>query len=101
MRTLSVLLLAVACGTASPHPLAKLSTADEPELARSADATIHREDPDKGPQAAVALAKDHGGWVAAMTADHVALRIPDAHLDAVLAGLATLGEVAERRVRAA
>ena len=61
---------------------------------------MHREDPDKGPPAAAALAKEHGGWVSAMNGESVTLRVPDEALDEVMDALPSLGEVAGRRVRA-
>jgi len=98
MRILCLLLVA-ACSHAAPRPDTAPESPDR-DLARSAEATLHRDDPDKGPPAAAALAKEHGGWVASMNEDRIALRVPDAQLDAVLAALPSLGEVAERRVRA-
>ena len=97
MRKLILLVLA-ACAHAAPHVAAVAP--QERDLARSAEATVHREDPEKGPSAAAALAKAHGGWVALMADERVELRVPDAQLDDVLGALASLGEVAERRVHA-
>lgn len=61
---------------------------------------MHRDDPEKGPPAAAALAKEHGGWVAALSDAKVTLRVPDAALDAMMDALPSLGEVAARHVRA-
>jgi hypothetical protein len=71
-----------------------------PELARTASAEVHREDPAQGVPAAVTLAKEHGGWAESMSGAQVVLRVPDQQLDAVMAELPRLGEVASRRVLA-
>src|SRR6267142_7078366 len=76
-----------------------VSPAESRELARTADAEVHREDPEKGPPAAAALAKEHGGWVSAMYGENVTLRVPNEALDEVMDALPSLGEVAGRRVR--
>ncbi|MCA1826783.1 MAG: DUF4349 domain-containing protein [Myxococcales bacterium] len=77
-----------------------MDVAPAPELVRTADAEIHREDPAQGVTAAVALAKEHGGWAESMNVERVVLRVPDEQLDAVLVELPKLGEVASRRVHA-
>ena len=102
MRPLPLLVSLAAC--ASTHPVVSGIVSDDPaaarELARNAEAEVRREDPDRGPPAAAELAKAHGGWVEAMTAERVRVRVPDGELDAVMAALPALGEVADRHVRA-
>src|ERR1041384_3680841 len=100
MRKLLWLGLLFGCAHSAPTMALRDSGPAQRDLARTADATVHREDPEKGPSAAASLAKEHGGWVAAMNDDRVDLRVPDGQLDAVLAALPSLGEVAERRIRA-
>lgn len=100
MRTI-FLVACVACAHAQPMALHRASEATPaPELVRTADAEVHREDPSSGPTAAASMAKEHGGWVESMAQERVVLRVPDEQLDAMLAELPKLGEVASRHVRA-
>jgi hypothetical protein len=99
MRTI-LLVACVACSHAQPMAVYGREIAPAPELVRAADAEIHREDPSNGPNAAASLAKEHGGWVESMAQERVVLRVPDERLDAVMAELPKLGDVASRRVRA-
>src|SRR4051812_23508404 len=101
MPRLILCVLLAAC-SATPHAYRQpdVSPADSRELTRTADAQVHRDDPEKGPPAAAALAREHGGWVAAMNGENVTLRVPNEALDGVMDGLPSLGEVAGRHVRA-
>src|SRR5260221_7116089 len=74
-----------------------VSPADSRELARTADAEVHREDPEKGPPAAAALAKEHGGGVSAMNGERVTLRGTNQELDRGIHALPSLGGVTRRR----
>src|SRR4051812_15768660 len=99
-RLIICALLAACSATRHAYRQPDVFPADSRELTRTADAEVHREDPEKGPPAAAALAKEHGGGVSAMNGETVTLRVPDEALDVVMDALPSLGEVAGRHLRA-
>lgn len=98
MRTF--LLVGLAACSSSTAVVRRQAAVNAPELARTAEAEVRRDDPAAGVPAAAALAKDHGGWVESMADERVVLRVPDEQLDKVLDELPRLGEVAARHVHA-
>lgn len=113
LALLSLLLLS-ACATerayeASPSgavrtPLSEAAApgalAEGRSIVRSASLDVERDDPEKGPAEAVALAKTHGGYAALVTDSAVTARVPAAALDAFLGKMPSLGKVARQSVTA-
>ncbi|QSQ25273.1 DUF4349 domain-containing protein [Pyxidicoccus parkwayensis] len=69
-------------------------------IIRSALVELEREDPDKGPGQAVALAKTHGGYAQRITSESATVRVPAEHLDVFLGAVPGLGKVAKQSVTA-
>jgi hypothetical protein len=81
------------------HPAASDTPTDR-LLVKSARLEIERSDPEVGAQAAMDLAKQLGGWVQHASSVQVTAMVPADKLDAYLAELAKLGEVASKNVGA-
>lgn len=69
-------------------------------IVRTASLEVERDEPEKGPAQAVALAKSHGGYAELVTDSAVTARVPAEQLDAFLAAMPSLGKVARQSVSA-
>ena len=69
-------------------------------IIRSALVEVEREDPEKGPAQAVALARTHGGYAQRVTSESATVRVPAERLDVFLGAVPGLGTVAKQSVTA-
>jgi Domain of unknown function (DUF4349) len=108
MRTILCLMLVCACSASHASLRGDEASSAEnsqardgsPLLAHRGEASLEREDPEKGPDAAAKLAAQHGGYVSLMQERSVTLQVPGDQVDALLAELPTLGKVTSRRFEA-
>lgn len=108
LATLFLLSTLCACATArAPSAPARVSSEAAPgalemgrAIVRTASLEVERDEPERGPPQAVALAKSHGGYAELVTDSAVTARVPAEQLDAFLAAMPSLGKVARQSVLA-
>lgn len=109
LSSLLLALLLTACATAREAdmaPSAPLAGGERAPLTanrsivRSASLRLERAEPETGPAQAVELAKGHGGYAELVTRESATVRVPAERLEAFLAAVPALGQVADQNISA-